>query len=167
MVRSPYDPDDVFASRSVAVAAWSLGTAMSEGPLWLKLLVAVLATWRVTHLLASEDGPADGVVRFRVWLGPGILGSLMDCFNCLSISVAAVAAVFVCSSVLEWLAGCLAISGGACLLERIGREPLAFQPLSQLAEGDVNHVLRSKTNGATDLSIAEGGSESPGGCGGN
>jgi hypothetical protein len=33
----------------------------------LKFVLAVLATWRVTHLLASEDGPADIIVRYRSW----------------------------------------------------------------------------------------------------
>ena len=33
--------------------------------IWSQFVLAVLATWRVTHLLASEDGPGDVVVRFR------------------------------------------------------------------------------------------------------
>jgi hypothetical protein len=41
---------------------------------WARFGLAVLATWRVTHLLASEDGPADLVVRFRAWLGHGLAG---------------------------------------------------------------------------------------------
>ena len=41
---------------------------------WMKFVVAALATWRVTHLLASEDGPADIVVRVRRRLGDGVLG---------------------------------------------------------------------------------------------
>ena len=48
-------------------------------------VLATLATWRVTHLLANEDGPADIVFRTRRWLGDGFIGSLMDCFNCMSI----------------------------------------------------------------------------------
>ena len=44
-------------------------------------LLAALATWRVTHLLASEDGPADVILRFRVRLGNTFAGKLMDCFN--------------------------------------------------------------------------------------
>ena len=42
---------------------------MSELGFWPRFVLAVLATWRVTHLLASEDGPGDLIVRFRRLLG--------------------------------------------------------------------------------------------------
>src|SRR5499427_4148463 len=93
---------------------------MSEIGFWARFVLAALATWRVTHLLASEDGPADLIVRFRARLGRGLAGSLMDCFNCLSLWIAAPAALFVSSSPLTWLVSWLALSGGACLLERLG-----------------------------------------------
>ena len=57
--------------------------------LWVRFLLAILATWRLTHLFAKEDGPANLVVRFRARLGSGSAGRLMDCFNCLSVWVAA------------------------------------------------------------------------------
>ena len=102
---------------------------MTEISIWMRFVLAVLATWRLTHLLASEDGPADILVRFRALLGQGIAGNLMDCFNCLSLWIAALAALFVSRRPLEWLFCWLALSGGACLLERMG------QPTSQPAEG--------------------------------
>ena len=89
------------------------------GP-WMPFLLAVLATWRVTHLLANEDGPADLIFRFRRLLGQSLAGSLMDCFNCLSLWIAAPAALFVCTTPLTWFVSWLALSGGACLLERLG-----------------------------------------------
>src|SRR5262249_55012779 len=55
----------------------------------LRFALASLAAWRVTHLLAEEDGPADMVVRLRTRAGSGRLGELMDCFYCLSVWVAA------------------------------------------------------------------------------
>ena len=82
-------------------------------------VLAVLATWRVTHLLANEDGPADLIVRFRALLGDGLAGTLMDCFYCLSLWIAAPAALFVTRKPLEWTITWLALSGGACLLERL------------------------------------------------
>jgi Protein of unknown function (DUF1360) len=97
----------------------------------------------VTHLLASEDGPADIIVRFRALLGQSIVGKLMDCFNCLSLWIAAPAALLVSRRPLEWLLIWLALSGGACLLERIGQEPVVIQPMSQPSEGESNDVLRS------------------------
>ncbi len=66
---------------------------MTEIGIWMRLVLAVLATWRVTHLLVSEDGPADMIVRFRALLGQSLAGRLMDCFNCLSLWIAACGAV--------------------------------------------------------------------------
>jgi len=123
-------------------------------PFLLTFVLAVLATWRVTHLLASEDGPADIIVRFRALLGQSIVGKLMDCFNCLSLWIAALAALFVSRRPVEWLFCWLALSGGACLLERIGQQPLVIQPMSQPFEGDINHVLRPETHGVAQHSDA-------------
>jgi Protein of unknown function (DUF1360) len=132
---------------------------LNETSYWLPLVLAVLATWRVTHLLASEDGPADIIVRFRALLGQSIVGKLMDCFNCLSLWIAAPAALFVSRRPLEWLLSWLALSGGACLLERIGQEPVVIQPMSQPAEGDSNDVLRSETRGVVEQSVAANDAE--------
>jgi uncharacterized protein DUF1360 len=89
------------------------------GPL-PRLVLAVLAAWRLTHLLAREDGPFDLIVRLRARLGAGFLGSLLDCFYCLSLWVAAPMAVFVSRRPVEWALAWLAVSGAACLLERVG-----------------------------------------------
>jgi Protein of unknown function (DUF1360) len=85
-----------------------------------KFVLAVCATWRVTHLLANEDGPADVIFRLRRRLGDGPIGGLMDCFNCLSLWIAAPLALFVSTAPPTWFASLLALSGGACLLERLG-----------------------------------------------
>ena len=130
------------------------------GP-WMPFLLAVLATWRVTHLLASEDGPADIIVRFRALLGQSIVGKLMDCFNCLSLWIAAPAALFVSRRPLGWLFCWLALSGGACLLERLGQEPVVIQTISQPTEGDTNDVLRSETQGTAEQPSAEYDAERP------
>jgi Protein of unknown function (DUF1360) len=90
---------------------------------WLNFVVAVLATWRVTHLLAHEDGPADIIFRLRRRLGEGLIGSLMDCFNCLSLWIAAPLALFVSITPLTWFVSWLAVSGAACLLERLASAP--------------------------------------------
>jgi hypothetical protein len=115
---------------------------------WIRFVLVVLATWRVTHLLASEDGPGDIIVRLRRLLGQSLLGTLMDCYNCLSLWIAAPAALFISRRPAEWFVAWLALSGGACLLERLGHDPVIIQPASQLLEGDPDHVLRSETSGA-------------------
>ena len=40
---------------------------MSWGETLVRFVLAVFATWRVTHLLASEDGPGDVVFHLRRW----------------------------------------------------------------------------------------------------
>ena len=84
----------------------------------LGLVLALLATWRVTHLLQAEDGPAKIFVRLRRAVGDGVWGSLLDCFYCLSLWIAAPFAIVTGSSWSERGMLWLALSGGACLLER-------------------------------------------------
>jgi hypothetical protein len=112
---------------------------------WLRFVLAVLATWRITHLLASEDGPGDLIVRFRTTLGNSWAGKLLDCFYCLSLWIAAPAALFVSRDWLERLVSWLAISGGACLLERAFKEAVVVEALPATDQGELNHVLRTET----------------------
>jgi hypothetical protein len=88
-----------------------------------RFAVAALAVWRVTHLLAEEDGPVDAVVRLRRRAGSGQLGELMDCFYCLSVWLAAPAAPAVASRRKDVPAVWCALSGAACLLERATSGP--------------------------------------------
>jgi len=104
---------------------------MSEMGFWSKFIVAVLVTWRVTHLIANEDGPADLIVRLRARLGNRLAGKLMDCFQCLSLWIALPLAFFVSRRPLDLLLTWLALSGAACLLERMGQEPVLIQPISE------------------------------------
>ena len=111
---------------------------------WMLFVLAVLATWRVTHLLASEDGPADIIFRLRRSLGDGLAGSLMDCFNCLSLWIAAPVAFVLASNPATWVLSWLALSGAACLLERLGgmpAAPITVERASHQTEGD-SDVLR-------------------------
>jgi hypothetical protein len=84
----------------------------------VRFVVGTLATWRIAHLLAVEDGPAEIVLRVRIRLGDGMLGQLMDCFNCLSLWVAAPVSLLVARRPRELPLVWLALSGAACLLER-------------------------------------------------
>lgn len=83
-----------------------------------RFAIAALAVWRVTHLLAEEDGPMDAVVRLRARLGSGEAGALLDCFYCLSVWTAAPASLAVTRRRRDLPAVWLALSGAACLLER-------------------------------------------------
>ena len=117
---------------------------------WQRLAVGVLATWRVTHLVAHEDGPADIIFRLRAWLGRRAVGRLMDCFNCLSVWVALPISFFVASGAVNVVMAWLALSGAACLLQRLGHQPLEIHPVAPVADhatsgiGGVDGLLRSE-----------------------
>ena len=111
-----------------------------------RLVLAAFAVWRLTHLLAQEDGPWDLVVRLRRALGQSWAGKLMDCFYCLSLWVAAPAAALVCRGWQDGIIGWLALSGAACLLNRIG---------SDRNGGSLHELLWTKENGAVGQSAAE------------
>ena len=83
-----------------------------------RFVLASLATWRVTHLLAEEDGPGDAVARLRERLGDRPVGRLMDCLYCLSVWVAAPMSFAVARRGRDAPLAWLALSGAACLLER-------------------------------------------------
>src|SRR5918994_6454451 len=111
-----------FRGRSASATTWTatMCRTMSDAELPTRFALAALATWRVTHLLAREDGPGDAVVRLRARLGAGRAGGLMDCFQCLSVWVAAPMSLVVARESRDALPTWLALSGAACLLERLG-----------------------------------------------
>jgi hypothetical protein len=119
---------------------------MNEGEFAVRCAMAAVATWRVTHLLAHEDGPADLVATLRLRLGDTALGRAMDCFKCLSLWVAAPMALFVSLHPVEAGLAWLTLSGAACLLERFGQEPVIVQPISDRQLGGYSDgMLRSET----------------------
>jgi hypothetical protein len=84
-----------------------------------ELTLRVLCVWRLSPLLAAEDGPWGIFARLRLWVCTGLLGELMDCFDCLSLWISTLI-IFLFQGpwkerVLLWLA----CSAGAILLERL------------------------------------------------
>jgi hypothetical protein len=115
------------------------------------LILAVLAVWRVTHLLNAEDGPWDVIFRLRRWAGTGFWASLMDCFYCLSLWIAAPTAYLVGTSWMERGLLWPAISGAAILLERLVPDKMrADESYSEVEEKA--YVLREES---TDVENAE------------
>jgi hypothetical protein len=103
---------------------------MSEFSPEFTALLSVLATWRLTHLLVAEDGPLDLVVTLRRWLGDSFFGTVMDCFYCASLWLAAPFAFTLGHSIQSWLLTWLAIAGAAALLEQASQRPPAPLPPS-------------------------------------
>lgn len=128
---------------------------MSKSDAWLRFVLASLATWRITHLLAREDGPGDVLALVRARLGNGITGKLMDCFDCLSAWVA------VPMSCLAWkknrLLGALGLSGAACILQRAVQERVLIQRLAEISKGGSDDgMLRPETSSSPERSTAGG-----------
>jgi len=109
---------------------------------WARFILATLVVWRVTHLLASEDGPWDVIARMRNTLGNSVFGRLMDCFGCLSIWVSIPFAFVVSRRIKDDLLIWLALSGSAFLLERATAQPLIIEKSVEAPKGDSDHVLR-------------------------
>ncbi|HEV2854141.1 MAG TPA: hypothetical protein VHC97_15210 [Thermoanaerobaculia bacterium] len=91
------------------------------------LILGTLATWRLSHLLWGEDGPWDLLVRLRRAVGNGFWGSLLDCFLCCSLWVAAPFALLLGEGWKERLLLWPAFSAGAILLQGLVF-PRSLQP---------------------------------------
>ena len=97
----------------------SCAPARSKNMTAHNLIFAVLAVWRLTHLLTTEDGPFDIVARLRRLSGSSFFGKLLDCFYCLSLWVAAPFALLSQRAWQDRLLLWLALSGAAILLNRL------------------------------------------------
>lgn len=85
----------------------------------LKYFVIVIVVWRLTHLISSEDGPFDVIIRLRKLMGNSFFGKLMDCFYCLSIWVGFFIALYIGSSLEEILILTIYYSGASLILEKL------------------------------------------------
>jgi len=92
---------------------------MDELGFWTRFVLCAFACWRLAHLLASEDGPGGLVLRARRFLGDSVFGRAMDCFYCVTFWVAGPLALVLAQDLLGWLVGWLAVSGAACVIERV------------------------------------------------
>ncbi len=83
------------------------------------LFISILAVWRLTHLLALEDGPWDIIVRLRHKAGTSIWGNLLDCFYCLSLWISIPFAYLIGASWLEIIILWPAVSAGAIIIDMV------------------------------------------------
>jgi len=110
------------------------------------LILGILSTWRITHLLRAEDGPADILVRLREAVGDGFFGSLLDCFYCLSVWVAVPFAGLLGETWTERFLLWLSFSAGAILFDRLAERPWEIQPPPYLEEHH-HELLRKQESG--------------------
>lgn len=92
-------------------------------------LLAMLATYRLSRMLAVEDGPGDMFVRFRTWvwkIGRGRRDGLykgLACPLCLSVWIGAIIALILpWNTPMEYALTTLALSGAAVVLYRQERK---------------------------------------------
>jgi hypothetical protein len=110
----------------------------------LVFVIAALATWRVSHLIAKEEGPFHVFGKWRALVGGHAVGELFTCFQCLSLWIGAGLALLTGTTWKEIALLSLALSGAACLLNRLGSEPFVIQPLppsKSEPEGDHEYEL--------------------------
>jgi hypothetical protein len=86
--------------------------------IWFYFITSALAVWRLTHLLAKEDGPFDIVFLLRKKVNISFFAHLLDCFYCLSVWIALPFGIALGANWLEKALLWLALSGAACLLEQ-------------------------------------------------
>jgi len=110
-------------------------------------VIAVLATWRISRLVAKEDGPFDVVLRARARAGTSVLGRLMDCPYCVSVWAALPLGGWLIRRgrrpIADLVPVWLAISAGACLIEQAtsdGPQPAGVEVVEQSSESPVGRV---------------------------
>jgi len=89
----------------------------------LRFLLSALAVYRVSFLVAREDGPWGMFRRMRASAAATAAGRLVGCVNCLTVWMSVPLALFVGTSWIERLIGWWALSGAAVLMDRATRDP--------------------------------------------
>ena len=85
---------------------------------FVKYFVLVIVVWRLTHLLTSEDGPFEVIIKIRKLLGATILGDLMDCFYCASVWIGMVAGIYAGATIHEIVILTLYYSGASMIINK-------------------------------------------------
>lgn len=103
-----------------------------------RFALSALAVWRVSFLVAREDGPWDSLTRLRRGLGRGALGKLFGCVKCLSVWVAIPFVFFVGGGWVERIVVWLALSGVASLIDEWTKPAFEWKETSndELLRGD-------------------------------
>jgi len=110
---------------------------------WFGFMVATLATWRLCHLVAHEDGPFALIAALRIRAGQGQWGRWMDCPYCLSLWFALPFAFWLGKGAAQIIVLWLGLSGAACAIElvaaalrSVAQPPVIDLPLADAEEQD-------------------------------
>ena len=103
----------------------------------IRFVLGTLATWRASHLLASEDGPWEIFARARRRMRSWSMGPLLDCFGCVSLWVAALVSLFLSRALPDVLLCWFAVSGAAFLLELMRPQPVVIETAPESSKEEV------------------------------
>jgi hypothetical protein len=123
------------------------------------LTIGALAVWRITHMLAHEDGPWDAVVHLRQAAESGFWASAMDRFNCLSLWVAIPFAFAIGDRWGEFILLWFALSGAAILVERATSPAAPWFKEEPASEMEKHNGLLRKGTGTNPADAADSGAE--------
>jgi len=82
------------------------------------LILGILAVWRITSLVGSEDGPWDVFAKLRSSAGNGFFAKGLSCFYCLSLWISLPFGLMIGESWSEKFLLWLAFSAGAIVIQR-------------------------------------------------
>lgn len=103
-------------------------------------ILAALAAWRVSFLIARENGPGSVIAKFRQALGSSGKGSAMACVKCVGMWIAFPFAFFVGGTLLELGVIWLALAGVTALIDEWTKPPFEWQ------EGKPDELLRAESH---------------------
>ena len=110
-----------------------------------RFVLAGLATWRLSFLLAREDGPGRVFARLREKSGSGLLGELAGCVKCLGMWIALPFTLFVHEGGwAEFIVIWLALGAVPALIDEWLRPPFAWK------EANEDELLRGNQDGSHD-----------------
>jgi len=92
-----------------------------------RFVLAALACWRVSFLLAREAGPARVLERSRNLLGRGFLGQLTRCVKCTGLWVAVAFTPFVGAEGTDQIVVWLALAAVTALVDEWTKPPFEWQ----------------------------------------
>ncbi len=116
----------------------------------LGLVVAGLATWRISHALVKESGPLMIFTRLRARLGrthkrSGGLFDLISCVYCTSVWIALFAALYDARDLVYWLGHAFAIAAIAYFLELLADKFNSFTVITRPARDTKIRIGASAT----------------------
>jgi hypothetical protein len=104
--------------------------------------LCALASWRVAHLVARENGPWHLIARLRVSLDSSVFGRLMDNFYCWGFLLSLPPAIWMSNSRIGFFVEWLALSAIVCLLEAATQRPQKRLCVSPISKDYLDKVIR-------------------------